>query len=72
MVYYAYGELKNDQSRFAAGLQRDIFNPVGPTVLPISYLYGSGNAGSYRGQIRFERYVHSDDGLPVDVSIWSK
>jgi hypothetical protein len=48
--------------RFAAGLQRDIFNPVTPTILPISYLYGSGNSGSYRGQIRFERYVHSDDG----------
>ena len=62
MVYYAYGELKNDQMRFAAGLQRDIFNPVTPTILPISYLYGSGNSGSYRGQIRFERYVHSDDG----------
>lgn len=62
LVYYAYGELKNDQMRFAAGLQRDIFNPVGPTVIPMSYLYGSGNAGSYRGQIRFERYCHYDDG----------
>jgi hypothetical protein len=62
LLYYAYGELKNDQMRFAAGLQRDIFNPVGPTILPISFLYGSGNAGSYRGQIRFERYVHFDDG----------
>ncbi|MFO0911441.1 MAG: hypothetical protein U0795_00670 [Pirellulales bacterium] len=57
LVYYAYGELKNDQMRFAAGLQRDIFNPVGPTVLPFSLLYGSGNAGSYRGQIRYERFV---------------
>jgi len=57
LVYYAYGELKNEQMRFAAGLQRDIFNPVGPTVLPISQLYGSGNAGSYRGQIRYERFI---------------
>ena len=57
LLYYAYGELKNDQMRFAAGLQRDIFNPVGPTILPVSYLYGSGNAGSYRGQIRFERFI---------------
>ena len=62
LIYYAYGELKNDQMRFAAGLQPDIFNPVGPTVLSLSSLYGSGNAGSYRGQIRFERYVHCDDG----------
>ncbi len=58
LLYYAYGELKNDQMRFAAGLQRDIFNPVGPTILPVSYLYGSGNAGSYRGQIRVERFYH--------------
>jgi hypothetical protein len=62
LLYYAYAELKNDWVRFAAGLQRDIFNPVGPTILPISFLYGSGNGGSYRGQIRFERYVHFDDG----------
>ncbi len=61
LVYFGYGELKNDQMRFAAGLQRDIFNPVGPTVLPMSLLYGSGNAGSYRGQIRFERFVHFND-----------
>jgi hypothetical protein len=30
LVYYAYGELKNDQMRLAAGLQRDIFNPSAP------------------------------------------
>jgi len=62
LVYYAFGELKNDDVRFAAGLQRDIFNPVGPTILPSSYLYGSGNAGSYRGQIRFEHFAHLDNG----------
>lgn len=62
LLYYAYGELKNDKMRLAAGLQRDIFNPVGSTILPISYLYGSGNAGSYRGQLRFERYGHFEDG----------
>jgi hypothetical protein len=61
LVYFGYGELKNDEMRFAAGLQRDIFNPVGPSVLPMSLLYGSGNAGSYRGQIRFERFVHFND-----------
>lgn len=69
LVYYAYGELKNDQMRFAAGLQRDIFNPVGPTVLPISQLYGSGNAGSYRGQIRFERFVHFNDGSQLTFQV---
>jgi hypothetical protein len=61
LVYYAFGELKNDEIRLAAGLQRDIFNPVGPNVLPFSLLYGSGNGGSYRGQIRFERYFKLDN-----------
>lgn len=61
LVYYAYGELKNEDIRLAAGLQRDIFNPVGPNVLPFSLLYGSGNPGSYRGQIRFERYFKFDN-----------
>jgi hypothetical protein len=69
LLYYAYGELKNDRMRFAAGLQRDIFNPVGPTILPISFLYGSGNAGSYRGQIRFERYVHRGDGSQLTFQV---
>jgi hypothetical protein len=69
LVYYAYGELKNDEMRFAAGLQRDIFNPVGPTVLPMSLLYGSGNAGSYRGQIRFERFVHSNDSSQLTFQL---
>src|SRR5262249_6184058 len=32
----AYGELKNEDWRFAAGLQFDIFNPLNPTVLPFS------------------------------------
>src|SRR5262245_60431582 len=39
----AYGELKNDNFRFAAGLQFDIFNPLNPNVLPLSYLGASGN-----------------------------
>jgi hypothetical protein len=63
--YYAYGELKNDRMRFAAGLQQDIFNPVGPTILPFSLLYGSGNAGSYRGQIRFERYFRPSEDFQM-------
>lgn len=69
LVYFGYGELKNDEMRFAAGLQRDIFNPVGPTVLPMSLLYGSGNAGSYRGQIRFERFVHFNESSQVTLQL---
>jgi hypothetical protein len=54
----AYGELKNETWRFAAGLQTDIFAPLLPTVLPFSYLMASGNAGVFRGQLRAERYFY--------------
>ncbi|XZE45199.1 hypothetical protein SH467x_000405 [Pirellulaceae bacterium SH467] len=65
LVYFAYGELKNDQSRFAAGIQKDIFNPLGPSVLPISVLYASGNSGSYRGQVRWERFIPMENGSMI-------
>jgi hypothetical protein len=57
----AYGELKNETWRFAAGLQTDIFAPLLPTVLPFSYLMASGNAGVFRGQLRAERYWYPSD-----------
>jgi hypothetical protein len=53
----AFGQIKNDDWRFAAGLQLDIFNPVNPTVLPFSLLAASGNTGVYRGQARIERFI---------------
>ena len=54
----AFGELKNDRWRFAAGLLFDVFAPGAPTVLPFSILGSSGNAGnSFRGQLRLERYI---------------
>ncbi|MCR9291613.1 MAG: hypothetical protein NXI32_02770, partial [bacterium] len=53
----AYGELRNERWRFAAGYQFDVFNPGVPTVLPFSALLGSGNTGNAaRGQLRVERY----------------
>lgn len=53
----AFGELKNDRWRIAAGLQFDVFAPGIPTVLPFSALGASGSAGnSFRGQLRVERY----------------
>ena len=54
----AFGELKNERWRFAAGLQFDVFAPGLPTVLPFSALAASGNGGnSFRGQIRLERFI---------------
>lgn len=54
-----YGELKNEDWRFAAGLQFDVFNPNLPTMLTFSSLIGSGNSGNFfKGQFRAERYYH--------------
>jgi hypothetical protein len=55
----AFGELRNQDWRFAAGLQFDVFSPGIPTVLPFSALSASGNVGnSFRGQLRLERFLH--------------
>src|SRR5262245_39373404 len=64
----AYGELKNEDWRFAAGLQFDIFNPLNPTVLPFSLLGASGNAGAYRGQARVERFLRPCDDAQVTLT----
>lgn len=55
LPYNAYGELKNDQWRFAAGLQNDVFNPRKPTSISLASLFTSGNTGSFRSQARLER-----------------
>lgn len=58
----AFGELRNQDWRFAAGLQFDVFSPGVPTVLPFSALAGSGNAGnSFRGQLRVERFLYPSE-----------
>jgi hypothetical protein len=64
----AYAQLKNDDWRFAAGLQLDIFNPLNPTVLPISYLGASGNTGAFRGQARVERYLYPSDDSQITLT----
>ncbi|HMF16679.1 MAG TPA: hypothetical protein VKE98_05695 [Gemmataceae bacterium] len=68
----AYAQLKNEDWRFAAGLQMDIFNPLNPMVLPFSLLGASGNTGAFRGQLRVERYLHpsgdSDITLTAGIS----
>jgi hypothetical protein len=58
----AWGDLKNENWRFAAGYQFDVFNPISPNILPFSVLCGSGNAGNaFRGQVRLERFLHPHD-----------
>ena len=57
-----YGELKNEDWRFAAGFQDDVFNPGLPSMLAFSGLAGSGNAGNaWRGQLRVERFLRPSD-----------
>lgn len=59
-----WGDLKNENWRFAAGYQFDVFNPMAPTILPFSALCGSGNAGNAaRGQVRVERFVRPSDDV---------
>jgi hypothetical protein len=64
----AYGELRNDDWRIAAGLMFDVFNPLNPTVLPFSLLGTSGNTGFYRTQFRVERYLHPDPDTLVTLT----
>lgn len=65
LPFNAYGELKNDDWRFAAGLQSDVFNPVGPTMISLLNIFASGNAGSYRGQARVEHFWRPADGFQL-------
>jgi hypothetical protein len=67
LPYNAYGELKNDDWRFAAGLQNDVFNPRKPTIISLASLFGSGNTGSFRGQARLERFVSKSDDLAITL-----
>ena len=72
LLQQSYGELFNDDWRFAAGLQLDVFAPGLPTVLPFSGLGGSGSAGNaIKGQLRVERFVPvgSDSQLTLQVAL---
>jgi hypothetical protein len=65
LPYNAYGELKNDDWRIAAGLMNDVFNPASPTIISLGKLFGSGNTGSFRGQVRAERYFKPGEALQL-------
>lgn len=72
LLQQSYGELFNDDWRFAAGLQLDVFAPGLPTVLPFSGLGGSGSAGNtIKGQARLERFVPigNDSQLTLQVAL---
>lgn len=69
LPYNAYGELKNEQWRIAAGLINDVFNPQSPTVISLGKLFGSGNTGSFRGQARLEHFYRPNDEFQLTTQI---
>lgn len=63
----AWGELRNEDWRFSAGVQFNVFAPLAPNMLTFSLLLASGDAGNnFPGQFRIERYLH-----PTDDSQWT-
>lgn len=69
LPYQAYGELKNDNWRLAAGLQSDVFNPGKPTIISLGSLFGSGNTGSFRGQVRAEHFFKPSDTFQLTCQL---
>jgi hypothetical protein len=65
LPYNAYGELKNEHWRIAAGLMNDVFNPQSPTIISLGKLFGSGNTGSFRGQARVEHYYKPNEAFQL-------
>lgn len=53
----AFGELKNDQARYAFGYNGDVINPLSPTTLNYNAGNGAGNLGFFRGQFLAERFL---------------
>ena len=70
LLTQSYGELFNDQWRFAAGLQLDVFAPNLPTVLPFS-ADGAPGGNTIKGQIRVERFLKlgSDSQLTLQGAV---
>ncbi len=69
MPYNAFGELKNEDGRFAAGLQNDVFNPQKPNVISLAALFTTGNTGSFRSQARIERFIRPSDASEYTIQV---
>ncbi len=67
LPYNAFGELKNEDWRFAAGLQNDVFNPRKPTSISLAAMFTTGNTGSFRSQARIERFIKPSDASEYTV-----
>lgn len=69
LPYNAFGELKNEDWRFAAGLQNDVFNPRKPTVISLAAMFTTGNTGSFRSQARVERFIKPSDASEFTAQV---
>jgi hypothetical protein len=56
-IVLAYGEVKNDQWRFAFGRMLDLFAPINPTTVNQLQQRGAGNVGIYQGAMHLDRYI---------------
>jgi hypothetical protein len=69
LPYNAFGELKSEGWRFAAGLQSDVFNPRKPSVISLAALFTTGNTGSFRSQARIERFLKPSTSSEYTVTM---
>ena len=67
MPIVAFGEARNEYFRFAAGLQPDLFAPRDPIVIPMTLMGGTGNAGTFRGQLRAEAFWKPTDAFQATL-----
>jgi hypothetical protein len=65
----AFADLKNDRWRLSAGLQPDVFAPRDPNVIPITLLGGSGNPGTFRGQLRVEHFIKPSNAFQTTFQV---
>lgn len=60
-IVNAYGEIKNDQWRFAFGRMFDLFGPIAPTTVNGINHRGAGDIGIFRGAFNVDRYITMSD-----------
>lgn len=60
-IINAYGEVKNENWRFAFGRMFDLFGPITPNTVNGGQQRGAGNVGVYRGALNLDRYFTISD-----------
>lgn len=68
-VVRAFGELKNDDWRFAVGLNGDVINPLSPTTINFNAGQLAGNLGYFRAQFLTERYFRFSETAQLTTQL---